>query len=712
MAKGTTVSLSIEYDQASGQATVTGIKKVEKSLDELKKSGDSVGSAGSEGLREIGNTAEDTGAMLAKVGQGLIVLGLVETLRQIGTAALHAGVESEQLKTRLTQMEGSAEAAERRLRALDVTSSQLGMGLRETTDAFALLKDLGLDPSARALEAYANIASAKSKSISQWVEAVADATTGEFERLKEFGIKAGIEGDKLTLRFKGQTTSINNDAKSIEEALVKIGETEYAGAAAAQARTTGAAISQLADATDRLLAKWGKDSGLVAVTGELARGLTDVMRALEQTSTRQEQTNVAVQGGVKAFNAALNPLQFLAKESLNAAGGLEGLLGKTADVIRDMRGVDQSAQLAADATAEYAEGIRNVNTAIGPLTEQQAMLVDQTLAMAAADNAAADAKKALGQAAKVTSDALTDATTILGTDVTALETGIAVADRKIVEAFTNIATNANMSGEAISNAYSIALGKVTKDAIPALLAAWTRARVEGQITSQQFAAGASVMEEAMARVGRATTTAITQQKKAADDTAKAIEKVAAAAKAVQEAQDKTRGGADSNNWANASVAATKTAQEIDSGRPVQALESIENALNMLERAAQSGDTSAGLELTKRQLIELAAEAEKALTGVSKVLGDGSKAKDKDGKATSTKDAAFKDPIPLTFDVTAGAAAAGAQVVAAIQAALAGASFSVPVTAVVTVDAGGATPTGAGGTTDVARASAKTGTRPL
>ena len=33
------------------------------------------------------------------------------------------------------------------------------------------------------------------KDLSQMIEAVADATTGEFERLKEFGIKAGKEGD-------------------------------------------------------------------------------------------------------------------------------------------------------------------------------------------------------------------------------------------------------------------------------------------------------------------------------------------------------------------------------------------------------------------------------------------------------------------------------------------------------------------------------------
>jgi len=42
-------------------------------------------------------------------------------------------------------------------------------------------------------------------------------------------------------------------------------------AANAQAKTTGAALSQLADVSDRLLAKWGRDSGVVGATGELAQ---------------------------------------------------------------------------------------------------------------------------------------------------------------------------------------------------------------------------------------------------------------------------------------------------------------------------------------------------------------------------------------------------------------------------------------------------------
>lgn len=47
-----------------------------------------------------------------------------------------------------------------------------------------------------------DIASSQGKGISQIVEAYNDAITGEYERLKEFGIKASKSGDNVTFSFK------------------------------------------------------------------------------------------------------------------------------------------------------------------------------------------------------------------------------------------------------------------------------------------------------------------------------------------------------------------------------------------------------------------------------------------------------------------------------------------------------------------------------
>ena len=85
------------------------------------------------------------------------------------------------------------------------------------------------------------------KDLMQFIEAVADASTSEFERLKEFGIKAKQEGDKVSFTFQGVTKTIGNNAKEIEEYLIKIGENEFAGAMAKRVDTLDGAIAGLKD---------------------------------------------------------------------------------------------------------------------------------------------------------------------------------------------------------------------------------------------------------------------------------------------------------------------------------------------------------------------------------------------------------------------------------------------------------------------------------
>ena len=58
------------------------------------------------------------------------------------------------------------------------------------------------------------------------------AGTGEFERLKEFGIKASKEGDNVSFTFRGVTTTVKNSAAEIEGYLIKLGETNFGGAMA------------------------------------------------------------------------------------------------------------------------------------------------------------------------------------------------------------------------------------------------------------------------------------------------------------------------------------------------------------------------------------------------------------------------------------------------------------------------------------------------
>src|SRR5690606_1590592 len=82
-------------------------------------------------------------------------------------------------------------------------------------------------------------------------EALLDAQTGEFERLKELGIRTQVEGDKVRFSFmkNGQmmTVEAENTAEGIEGALMGIWDDKYDGAMDQMADTWTGKLANLHD---------------------------------------------------------------------------------------------------------------------------------------------------------------------------------------------------------------------------------------------------------------------------------------------------------------------------------------------------------------------------------------------------------------------------------------------------------------------------------
>lgn len=180
------------------------------------------------------------------------------------------------LNAQLITATGSSENAAKAFEAIQDFAQNTPYDLQQVTKAFTQLVNLGLTPSERALTSYGNTASAMSKDLSQLVEAVADAATGEFERLKEFGIKTKTEGDNLSFTFRGMKTTVKNNAAEIEGYLISLGENEFAGAMAQRMDTLDGKMSNLGDEWDSLfrnisnqgvgdLIKDGVELGIVAL---------------------------------------------------------------------------------------------------------------------------------------------------------------------------------------------------------------------------------------------------------------------------------------------------------------------------------------------------------------------------------------------------------------------------------------------------------------
>lgn len=193
----------------------------------------------------ISMSAKNIGLSLAGVAASYVSIDrLINTQRTFDK--LNAG---------LITATGSAEGAAAAFDSLQKFAKETPYGLEQSVQAFIRLKNLGLNPSEAALMSYGNTAAAMGGDLIQMIEAVADATTGEFERLKAFGIKASQENGKVSLVFKGQTTTIKNNAKEIEKYLLRLGNVDFAGASTNRMKTLDGSISNLEDTIDSLFLK-------------------------------------------------------------------------------------------------------------------------------------------------------------------------------------------------------------------------------------------------------------------------------------------------------------------------------------------------------------------------------------------------------------------------------------------------------------------------
>src|SRR5690606_22056965 len=97
------------------------------------------------------------------------------------------------------------------------------------------------------------------KSFNQLTEALIDAETFEFERLKEFGIRASKNGEQIKFTFKGIATEVDASAESVRNYILSLGNLDgVKGSTDAISKTIVGMTSNFEDAWDQMLNKIGK----------------------------------------------------------------------------------------------------------------------------------------------------------------------------------------------------------------------------------------------------------------------------------------------------------------------------------------------------------------------------------------------------------------------------------------------------------------------
>lgn len=219
--------------------------------------------AGKAGIGSWGDVAEKAGYGMGRMIKGLggMAFSAAKWTAAAGAAAgglfigdiIGTAAQFEQFEAALEGTEGSAKKAKDALQWVLNFAKDTPYEMAEVTDAFVRARQLGIDPMTGAMTSMGDAAAGNRKSLMDAVEAIADAQTKEYERLKEFGITSSTKGNQVTFSFidkggKSAMRTVKNDAESIRRTVLQIWDAKYAGGMVRQSKTLVGLWSNIKDA--------------------------------------------------------------------------------------------------------------------------------------------------------------------------------------------------------------------------------------------------------------------------------------------------------------------------------------------------------------------------------------------------------------------------------------------------------------------------------
>ena len=283
------------------------------------------------GQAMMGALTMGAGAAGVFIGAGLV--GITRTAAQF-----------EKYEAVLTGLEGSQAKAKASMAWVQQFAATTPYEIDQVMEAFVRLRAYGIDPTDGTLRALGDTASTMGKDVMSAVEMLADAQSGEFERLKEFGIRTRQEGDKVTFSWVENGKTIERSSRKtgaeITRTLLDIFGPKNAGAMDRQTTTLGGLWSGLMDQIT-LFKKMIGDAGL---TDFLRGELSGLMTALSTPEGKAKATALArdISGAliaairdiraalkgvdVKSLISGLASLVTFIPRVINFFGGLQGAL--------------------------------------------------------------------------------------------------------------------------------------------------------------------------------------------------------------------------------------------------------------------------------------------------------------------------------------------------------------------------------------------------
>lgn len=248
----------------------------------------------------LNNTMGSITSTFAKIGIGI---GLAE----IGKNIIDTMSKFETFEAVLTNTLGSNSAAQHSLAQLNEFSQKTPFEIDELTDSFVRLANQGFTPTMEEMTKLGDLASSKGKGMKDLSEALIDAQVGEFERLKEFGVRASKHGNMVSMTFKGQTVEVKNTDSAIKNYILSLGDLQgVSGSMAAISETTGGQISNLKDKVTNLMLEIGQGlkpiiSTIIERLGYFIQNLRDVWYWIKENATIVKTLAIFIGSVVAAY---------------------------------------------------------------------------------------------------------------------------------------------------------------------------------------------------------------------------------------------------------------------------------------------------------------------------------------------------------------------------------------------------------------------------
>lgn len=245
------------------------LKRFERQLDAIEKKARGFGKAVGIGI-------------VSAVGAVATAMGL------LANSVIQTNAEFETFEATLTTIEGSSAKAKQSMAWISEFARRTPYEVAGITAAFVKLKAYGIEPTDGTLKVLGDTASAMGKTLDQAVEAFADASTGQYERLREFGITTATKGDQVTLSWVKNGEKLSKTMKKtgtdVSNFLKELFGEKFGGAMEGRMNTWTGMMANLADAWTAFKRSIG-DAGFFETMRKHLKSILDLIDRWDKDGT-------------------------------------------------------------------------------------------------------------------------------------------------------------------------------------------------------------------------------------------------------------------------------------------------------------------------------------------------------------------------------------------------------------------------------------------